>query len=321
MERHGIASQNPFKCHCGRDFTRLYTLKRHIGGIQKDGVIKFECPDCTAYRGKNGFKRKDHLVQHLRRFHNYRDDQLWPRQARRYDIPVCHFESCEFSRLPEFKEMPIGQQEKNRPFDKQSDYTRHMKEEHDWSPYPSKVPGCGKIDGKGFFNETARVKHCAEKHPGSTNTPALATQKEIAKTVKCDYCLKVLRPSTLSHHQSDFCRGQATCSYCRERMEARQLEVHTHESCRGEVTCPHCQTRMESKQLSQHELKSCTGEACCRYCHKLTERRQLSQHESESCTGEVRCYNCQELVERRQRRGRFDFYCTNCYYFLELRNS
>ncbi|KAI8944083.1 hypothetical protein F4801DRAFT_585799 [Xylaria longipes] len=130
------------------------------------------CPDCPSYQGKTGFKRKDHLIQHLRGLHNWDDNQLAilfpPRQTRRLQIPVCHFPECDYYRDPSFKDMDIREQEENRPFGRQSDYTNHMKREHNWSPYPCKVTGCSKVNGTGFFRTTTLKRHCEVKHPGIT---------------------------------------------------------------------------------------------------------------------------------------------------------
>ncbi|KAI0183184.1 hypothetical protein EV127DRAFT_321280, partial [Xylaria flabelliformis] len=131
----------------------------------------YPCAECTTYQGRNGFKRKDHLVQHLRVFHRWDDDQLATLtsagQNSRLTIPICHFPECDYYRDPGFKDMGIREQAKNRPFDKQSHYTDHMKREHDWSPYPCKVAGCNKVNGAGFFSITAFERHSKGKHPGS----------------------------------------------------------------------------------------------------------------------------------------------------------
>lgn len=166
--QHHIVSKSPFKCHCGQEFARLYTLKRHIQGTQKHLVPGYPCSKCTGYQGKNAFKRKDHLAQHLRVFHKYDNGQLATfsrrQQTRKFKISVCHFEGCDHYRDAEFENLGVEYKEKNRPFDKQSDYTAHMKLEHDWSPYPCKDPGCSKTGGKGFFSTTARARHGKKKH-------------------------------------------------------------------------------------------------------------------------------------------------------------
>ncbi|KAK5637368.1 hypothetical protein RRF57_013080 [Xylaria bambusicola] len=194
-QHFALSTSRPFKCDCGQEFTKLCSMKRHIQGFEKSSDPRFPCPECTKYQGKDGFRRKDHLVQHYRTFHNYDDDQLaelFPPKfmafkRRKYIISVCHFETCEYYRGPDFQELGIEQQEKNRPFHKQSDYTMHMRHEHDWSPYPCKVRGCSKIGGKGYFNANELETHCQNKHPESK----IAMQKpesnaaEVTTTVKC----------------------------------------------------------------------------------------------------------------------------------------
>ncbi|KAI1313206.1 hypothetical protein F5Y03DRAFT_338402 [Xylaria venustula] len=277
--QHFVISKSPFRCQCGKEFTRLYTLERHIGDSKKHLVPKYPCPhECTAYHGKNGFRRKDHLVQHLRFFHKYKDGELAtisrPRQTQMLNVSVCPFQSCEYYRDTEFKDWGISRQEKNRPFDKQSDYTRHMKQEHDWSPYPCKVLGCSKTDGKGFFSFTAFEKHYKEKHPGTTIT-VQRSQTDAAATVKCDYCDKMLKPGTLGSHQFWKCQGMAPCRYCGESMVSRNLGHHYRNFCKGEVTCHYCNELMESRHQSEHEKKSCTGEVKCSRCQKMGECRLM----------------------------------------------
>ncbi|KAI0968697.1 hypothetical protein F4678DRAFT_481887 [Xylaria arbuscula] len=277
--QHYVISKSPFKCRCGKEYTRLFSLERHISDAEKHLVPEYPCPhECTAHQGKNGFRRKDHLVQHLKHFHKYNDDDLAtvsrPRQTRKFNIPVCHFERCEYYRGPEFKDLRMDQQQKNRPFDKQSHYTRHMKEEHCWSPYPCKL-GCSKLDGKGFFSISALEKHCKEKHPGST-TPVQKPQNDAATTVRCDYCDKKVKPVSLLGHQFWSCDGIVPCRYCGESMKSRHLRDHYGSSCKGEVKCYYCNELMESRHRIGHEKNSCRGEAKCFKCSKKEERRLMS---------------------------------------------
>ncbi|KAI1355921.1 hypothetical protein F5Y01DRAFT_268061 [Xylaria sp. FL0043] len=276
--QHLIVSKSPFECHCGQEFTKLSSLERHVQGSDKSLIPKHPCHECTTYQGKNGFMRKDHLVQHLRVFHKYDNDQLAtlfrPRRARMYNILVCHFESCEYYRGPEFKDMGIGQQENNRPFDKQSDYTMHMKSEHDWSPYPCKVAGCNKLDGKGFFSIRALEKHSKEKHPGCTIS-VQKPQNGVARTVICDYCRRDIRPGYLTNHQEWSCGGEAPCSYCGETMKSLELWKHKNSVCKGKVTCNYCSEVLEVRGQYEHEKSSCTGETQCYKCSKRGECRSM----------------------------------------------
>lgn len=56
-------------------------------------------------------------------------------------------------------------QEAYKPFAKQSDYTKHMKEVHYWSPYPCTAPYCDKKGKNGYFRRQGLQKHRDEQHP------------------------------------------------------------------------------------------------------------------------------------------------------------
>lgn len=164
-----LSTSRPFKCHCGLDSTKLYTLERHVRVASKHLTPDFPCTKCTAYQGINGFRRKDHLVQHMKFFHKYSDEQLadlFPsrRPTLRPAVRPCHFETCDYYRDTRPKELNTGEQGK-RQFHKQSDYTMHMRKEHDWSPYPCPAEGCNKQRGEGYFSVSAFEKHYGEKHP------------------------------------------------------------------------------------------------------------------------------------------------------------
>ncbi|KAI8950262.1 hypothetical protein F4801DRAFT_353262 [Xylaria longipes] len=269
--QHLIVSKSPFLCHCGQNFTRLCSLERHVQNNTGQLQPEYPCPECPAYQGKNGFKRKDHLVQHLRVLHNWDNNQLAtlfpPRQTRKFNIPVCHFPECDYYRDPSFKDMGIREQEENRPFDKQSHYTDHMKREHDWSPYPCKVSGCSKVNGTGFFSTTTLEKHYKKKHPGSA-IPAPKVQDPTTQTVRCD-CGKSFKRSNIAYHQEYQCKSLAPCRYCHERIVASDMGDHCRNNCKG------CLERMVYGQLWEHEANYCKGEAQCHKCSMRMERRLL----------------------------------------------
>ncbi|CAJ2507118.1 Uu.00g083040.m01.CDS01 [Anthostomella pinea] len=105
---HCIVSKDPFTCKCSQEFVKLYSLERHIRDFQ-DSVPAFSCNECNLHKGNDGFKRKDHLVQHLRVFHKYGPEalavQFPPRKARLYSIAVCHVKGCQHYREPSFTEL------------------------------------------------------------------------------------------------------------------------------------------------------------------------------------------------------------------------
>ncbi|KAI0450798.1 hypothetical protein F5B21DRAFT_489708 [Xylaria acuta] len=306
--QHLIISKSPFVCHCGQHFTRLCSLERHVRDNTEQPDPEYQCAECPAYQGKDGFKRKDHLVQHLRVFHKWDDDRLAtlfpPRQTHRLKIPVCHFPECDHYRGPDFKDKGIREQEKNRPFDKQSHYTDHMKREHDWSPYPCKVTGCSKVNGTGFFTTTTFERHYKKMHPGS----AIPTPKvqDITETVKCDHCQQSFSRGRIASHQDSFCKGVAVCCYCHGSMENWRMRDHQRNDCQGEVACHYCHERLEKWQMRDHQQRDCRGEFTCHYCHKRMESRQLTEHSEIYHEPKEICFRCLKRIEWGS------FFCWEC---------
>jgi len=68
--RAGSTRPKSFVCEiCQMGFTRPVDLKRHHASTHTTTVFE-DCPmdNCTR-KGRNGFTRKDHLVEHVRQFH------------------------------------------------------------------------------------------------------------------------------------------------------------------------------------------------------------------------------------------------------------
>ncbi|KAI0547603.1 hypothetical protein F4679DRAFT_586270 [Xylaria curta] len=66
---HGKSTgHRPYSCDCGKTYSKLYALTRHLSVTNGVGA-KYSCPLCTKYDGENGFNRRDHLQQHLRELH------------------------------------------------------------------------------------------------------------------------------------------------------------------------------------------------------------------------------------------------------------
>ena len=69
LSRHGKDSKHAaIRCKCGTTFGRHAELVRHLGPYQST-TPRFPCSLCTRYRGKDGFWRKDNLIQHIRAYH------------------------------------------------------------------------------------------------------------------------------------------------------------------------------------------------------------------------------------------------------------
>ncbi|KAI1358506.1 hypothetical protein F5Y08DRAFT_321672 [Xylaria arbuscula] len=324
--QHRVLSRSPpFKCHCGKQFARLYTLERHVQSAAKGIVPDYPCPECVAYQGNNGFKRKDHIIQHFRFFHKYDDDQLrglFPvpfYMGHRTIVQICHFETCEYYRGLEFADMSTEQQKQNRPFNKLSEYTMHMKQEHNWSPYPCQVHGCDKVDGKGYFSTSTLGKHYEQKHPGSNRTPQKLQDsvKSVKGRVECGYCKMQLSPVFMKAHVRDECRGKVSCDLCNKVTESCGLSWHKSVSCRGEVACEYCGELRESRRLRDHHRNECEGEVACQYCAELMKSQHLKVHHGEDCKGMVPCQGCGNEMEVRSMRSMpypwvSSFLCRNC---------
>src|SRR5262245_40960610 len=82
LEAHELVTgQAGFLCpEDGRDstFSRIDVMRRHYLNHAADAQ-RYPCPHCKKYRGKNGFKRKDELTQHLRGYHHIGEGEIIPR--------------------------------------------------------------------------------------------------------------------------------------------------------------------------------------------------------------------------------------------------
>lgn len=60
-----------FSCtDCGRAFTRPADLKRHQTSVHNP--VFQDCPvEACLRKDKNGFPRRDHLIEHLRSYHHW----------------------------------------------------------------------------------------------------------------------------------------------------------------------------------------------------------------------------------------------------------
>ncbi|KAK8050825.1 hypothetical protein PG994_012555 [Apiospora phragmitis] len=199
-KHHWVASQSPFICECGQHCAKLDTLQRHIRRFQTSS-LNFRCQelDCPS-----ASRRKDHLVQHLRHGRKFSDAELQatftPRKAITNIKPVCHFTSCPYYRNANFRDQPMAIQEETMPFAKQADYTKFMRDVHEWSPYPCTVPFCDKSDKKGYFSQKSLQKHRDEQHPEAE--PLILEPKAVQK-LPCGLagCRRKFHPGALHEHR------------------------------------------------------------------------------------------------------------------------
>ena len=147
---------------CGKGFNRQDTFLRHMAIHKTVSQIRFPCNLCKKYRGKQGFKRRDHLIQHLRNLHTVNDKDLSSRSSRsRVQGFSCPHEECSEYR----GELDTEIDPKLHAFDKLSKLTQHLKKVHDESKFPCSVIGCDRVGGKGYMREKDLTKHMEKEHP------------------------------------------------------------------------------------------------------------------------------------------------------------
>lgn len=138
-----------YACLCGELFSRFDVLNRHIDKFNPAEL--HPCPYCTKTKP---FSRVDHLTQHLRSFHNI---EIPDRYDESYGVPVmrggkkyltCPHEDCMYH--------------SQAVFNARREFTQHLRDAHDESPFPCDVQGCLKKGGKGFFRESDFNRHKKE---------------------------------------------------------------------------------------------------------------------------------------------------------------
>ncbi|CAN9225626.1 unnamed protein product [Alternaria sp. RS040] len=140
---------------CEIGFTRLDTYLRHQRSHQKD-ARRFPCKYCKKYRGKNGFKRKDHLTQHVRNYHHIGEDDAHVNYDRRW----CPKADCTKSKPAGIPAYSYEQ----RAFQSSKKWIDHMRTEHDESEFSCPQPGCDRTNGKGYFSNAALRSHLRKVH-------------------------------------------------------------------------------------------------------------------------------------------------------------
>ncbi|KXH33190.1 hypothetical protein CSIM01_07622 [Colletotrichum simmondsii] len=177
QEHANEAQHNPFACSCGKNFARLDVLSRHLDSMGTD-MPRFPCQFCRSHREENGFRRRDHLLQHIRGYHKFeaegKIEDIMPSRRGKYQVPpVCHFVDCLHHRDDVFQTLSREEQSRSKPFESQSEYTKHMKNAHDFTQYPCTVRGCSKTGAKGYAREKDLIKHRKKDHPeAGTYIPA-----------------------------------------------------------------------------------------------------------------------------------------------------
>ncbi|KAK1986035.1 hypothetical protein LZ30DRAFT_706900 [Colletotrichum cereale] len=201
-EHANEAQHSPFACVCGKTFARLDVLNRHLDCLGSD-LPKFPCQFCKRHRGKDGFRRRDHLLQHIRGYHKFEaegkiDDILPSRRGIHLAPPVCSYPGCPQYRNDSFAKLGPEEQQRTKPFASQSEYTKHMKTVHNFTPFPCTVPGCNKTGSKGYVREKDLVNHRKKEHPDAASYVPEARDTRIA----CRYpnCQAKLLSSSMRWH-------------------------------------------------------------------------------------------------------------------------
>ncbi|KAK0381758.1 hypothetical protein CLIM01_00879 [Colletotrichum limetticola] len=201
QEHANEAQHNPFACSCGKNFARLDVLHRHLDSMGTD-MPKFPCQFCKSHRGENGFRRRDHLRQHVRGYHRFeaegKNEDIMPSRRGKYQTPpVCHFADCLHHRDENFKTLSREEQTRSKPFETQSEYTKHMKNAHDFTAFPCTVRGCSKTGARGYAREKDLIKHRKKEHPeAGVYVPA---PRDIRIT--CPVCGTSRGPNSVQYHR------------------------------------------------------------------------------------------------------------------------
>jgi hypothetical protein len=201
--RHGKELQHqPYACECGAVFSRIDVLNRHLESFGTDDP-KYPCKYCKRHRGAEGFRRLDHLNQHIRNYHHHEiDDEPTEEKARssrlKYYFPICPHLGCPQYRDGSFKELPHRIQAQQKPFESQSAYTKHMREVHNECTFPCDVPGCDRVGRRGYFREKDLLKHRRDQHPDASAYEVAKRDLRIRCTEKG--CSALLDPSSMMYH-------------------------------------------------------------------------------------------------------------------------
>jgi hypothetical protein len=138
---------------CGKTFSRLDTHQRHQK-VHQEEAERFPCKYCKKYRGTNGFKRKDHLNQHVRGYHHIGEDEA---------LKSSTGFSCTEKDCSEYRELN-HKWDTGHAFTKRPDYVKHMKTVHDTSEFPCSEPGCERVGAKGYFRIADIRAHLRKVH-------------------------------------------------------------------------------------------------------------------------------------------------------------
>ena len=168
-EHGGETMHNAYVCQypgCKSESTRLNDLIRHQWTHKKNGP-RHSCPHCHTYRGKNGFRRKDHLRQHIRNYHHI--DELEQFHLCSLCNKVFKFEELTDHMRHQHNSLPFVCSHKlcdrvgMNGFDTERLMKAHLKKYHP-SEFQCSEPGCDRVGTKGWMRKRDMVKHMKNAH-------------------------------------------------------------------------------------------------------------------------------------------------------------
>ncbi|KAH8599411.1 hypothetical protein B0O99DRAFT_669336 [Bisporella sp. PMI_857] len=149
---------------CGAKFSRYDVLVRHRSKHSAPTKL-WPCTLCRKWKAPNGFARKDHLLQHQRNYHHVDGhDRQYGGGGNPTDTGF--FAHCTHEGCSKYRPTNIyGYWAKSdMMFESRSAFTKHMRDEHDETPFPCRVHGCKKANGKGFFRKRSLMRHMKAVH-------------------------------------------------------------------------------------------------------------------------------------------------------------
>ncbi|KAF2000875.1 hypothetical protein P154DRAFT_491091 [Amniculicola lignicola CBS 123094] len=141
---------------CGKRFSRQDTYSRHRS-THDEASTRHPCKYCRKYRGSNGFKRRDHLLQHIRGYHNIQEKKTSTSTHQYLFDRCCPHKKCSGFRLPQ---NAWGY----TTLKSSTEYAKHMREVHNESDFPCPRPGCDRVGAKGYFRKADLRTHLKKVH-------------------------------------------------------------------------------------------------------------------------------------------------------------
>lgn len=169
LGHHARKSQHAaFQCKCGSTFQGIYDLKRHQNRHQP-GTPAYPCIYCSRHRGERGFRRKDHLTQHTRKYHHITsdnsEDEYRPKKKKASLVcPYPHSGQLNSRGLGSSSASEINNSKGRPNFTTKKQLIQHMRIVHNESPFECTVGDCDRIGSRGYVREGDLRNHYAKAH-------------------------------------------------------------------------------------------------------------------------------------------------------------